>query len=72
MREVIIPQTNKITAEGEHVLIYAEFLVWIGLWFMMETIQGFQRRDFWNNSTINLFYTSPYCSNNIITLARFK
>ena len=72
MREVVIPQTNKIMVEGEHVLIYAELLVWIGLWFMMETIQGFQRCDFWNNSTINLFYTSPYCFNNIITLARFK
>ena len=41
IREVVIPQMNKNMSEGEQVLTYGEFLVWIGLWFMMATIQGF-------------------------------
>ena len=52
VKEVFITQTNKIIVEVVRVLTNGEFLLWIGLWFMMATIQGFQCHDFWRNSTI--------------------
>ena len=52
--------------EGGQVIAYGELLVWIFLWLMMATIQGFQRHDFWSNSTIDTFETDPYHFNGIL------
>ena len=41
-KEVVMPQTNKNMMEGGHVIIYGDFLLWIGMWFMTATIQVFQ------------------------------
>ena len=72
IKEVAITQTNKSMAEGGRVFTYGEFLVRIGLWFMMATIQSFQRRDFWSNSTMDPFETASYHFNNILPHTRFE
>ena len=41
MREVVIIQTNKNVVKGGRVLNYGDFLVWIGLCFIMAAIQVF-------------------------------
>ena len=47
--EVIIPQTNICLQQGKHCPIsYGEFLRWLGLWFLMATINGPDRTDFWS------------------------
>ena len=72
INEVFIPQTNNIIVEGGQILSYGEFLVWIGLWFIMETIQGFQNHYFWSNITIYPFDMSPYHFNYILPRKLFK
>ena len=39
---------------------------------MMETIQGFQCHDFWRNSRIHPFETTPYHSNDILPQTHFE
>ena len=43
------------------------YLSGIGLRFMMETIQVFQRHGFWSNIKIDTFDTAPYHFNGILT-----
>ena len=58
--------------QGREVHTYGEFLVWIILWLMMATIQGFQRHCFWINRTIDPFEMDIYCLNDIFLQTRFK
>ena len=46
---------NNNMMDGGQVITHGKFLVWIGLWFVIETIQGFYRPDFWINITIDTF-----------------
>ena len=63
-------QTRAWWMVGGKNLTYGEFLVWIGLWFMMKNIQGFQRHEFWSNSTIDPFESSPYSFHDIFPRTR--
>jgi Transposase IS4 len=66
---VIIPQTNqKLAAE---LLTYGEFLKWLGVWFLMATIQGPSRHDYWRNARIDMYSGAPYRFNDIIKRSRF-
>ena len=65
-------QTKKIIVEGGRMLADAGSLVWIGMWFIMATIQGFHNRYFWINIKINPFETDPYFFNDILPWACFK
>ena len=66
---VVIVETNK-KIEGDK-LTYGELLRWLGLQFMMATIQGFQRRDFWSTQVIDTFETAPFRFNEIMSRDRF-
>ena len=47
--EIIIPQTNLNLPHDKHCpTTYGEFLHWLGLWFLMATINGPDHRDFWS------------------------
>ena len=72
IREFVIPQTKKTMTEGGQVLTYVELLVWIRLWLMMSTIQGFQCRGFWSSSTIDPIETAPYRFNGILPWTLFE
>ena len=65
-------QMNKIMVERVRVLTYGDFLLCIGLWFMMATIQGFQRHNFWINRTIDTFEMAPYRFNDILPQTCFE
>ena len=44
---IIIPQTNICLKEVKHCSVsYGEFLHWLGLWFLMATINGLECTDF--------------------------
>ena len=47
IKATILPQTNQNLPHGEKPILYGEFLRWIGLWMLMGTIVGPQRREFW-------------------------
>jgi hypothetical protein len=70
VREVLLVETNKILNGKE--LEYGEFLRWIGLWLLMSTIQGFQRRDFWSVCSVDMYSTAPYRFNDIMSRNRFE
>ena len=62
IKDVIIPQTNKNLAEqSNNQLTYGDFLCWLGLWFLMATMIGPQRNEFWVTYPINAFKGAPLC-----------
>ena len=54
------------------MLTYVEFVVWIGMWFMMATIKVSQRHLFWSRIIIDTFNMDPYRFNNILTQTHFE
>ena len=44
---------------GEGKVTYGEFLDWLGLWFLMGTIIGPPRHDFWSIAPITAFSGAP-------------
>jgi hypothetical protein len=63
-------ETNK-KLKGKEVT-YGKFLRWLGLWMMMGTIQGYQRRDFWSLRPVEMFSSAPYRFHDIMPRARFE
>ena len=54
------PKTNDAMSLCEK-LAYGEFLHWLGLWFLMATIIGPQRHEFWSLLLISAFEVTPLC-----------
>lgn len=70
LKDVILSNINtKIKGD---VVTYGEFLRWIGMWFLMATIQGPQRRDFWATSPIDIYDGAPFRLNGIMSRNRFE
>ena len=56
----IIPQTNKCLQEDRHCpLTYGESLYWLGLWFLMATINGPDKVEFWSMGEVDYFVGAP-------------
>ena len=60
LQDVIIPKTNDAMTLHKK-LTYGEFLRWLGLWFLMATIIGLQRHEFWSQSPTSAFEGAPLC-----------
>ena len=60
LQDVIIPKTNDAMSLCEK-LTYGEFLHWLGLGFLMATIIGPQRHEFWSLSPISAFEGAALC-----------
>ena len=69
VEEVLIPATNE---KLESELTYGEFLVWLGLWLLMATIQGPARREFWSTHKVDLYEGAPFRLNDVMTRNRFE
>jgi Transposase IS4 len=67
--DVILVETNKHLKLGS--LSYGEFLQWIGLWFLMATIQGPSRHDYWRQADVDCFAGAPYRFNMFMSRNRF-
>ena len=67
--EVILPATSK---GMEKDLTYGEFLRFVGIWLLMATIVGPQRRDFWSKKTVNRFDGAPFRLNDLMSRNRFE
>ena len=70
IKEDAINQKNRNMVEWAQVITYEWFLLWIDLWFVVKTIQDFQRHCFLCNRTIGPFETAP-CSFNYIIYRTF-
>ena len=57
---IIIPQTNLCLQKEKHRPVsYGEFLCWLGLWFLMSTINGPDHNDFWSVGEVDCFIGAP-------------
>lgn len=57
---VILPTMNKNLPAGEKNITYGEFLKFLGLRFLMATVQGPQYRDYWSEQPISMFRGAPF------------
>ena len=69
VEDVILVQTNKELKLG--ALTYGEFLRWLGLWFLMATIQGPERSEFWKLAEVDVHDGAPFRLNSLMTKNRF-
>lgn len=69
IKDVMLPLINAQTELGE--VFYGEFLRWLGLWFLMATIQGPSRIDFWRKDPISIFEGAPFRLGDYMSRNRF-
>ena len=69
IKRILIPETNKLLTS---TLSYGEFMLWIGVWLLMATIDGVQRREFWSKLDIDPFRGAPFRLSNYISRTRFE
>jgi hypothetical protein len=70
VQQTILVETNKEIV-GEPVQ-YGEFLRWLGLWFLMATLVGPRRRDFWSSMPVDDFEGAPFRLNRWMSRTRFE
>ena len=64
MIEVVVPKTKE---KLDDPLTYGELLRWIGLWLLMSTVDGSDRRSFWSTKNVNIFEGAPFRLNMFMT-----
>lgn len=72
IKEVIIPATNAAMQGAGKPLTYGEFLVFLGLWLLMATIVGPERREFWSTKPIDIYAGAPFRLNHYMSRVRFE
>jgi hypothetical protein len=71
LTNVLLPEINSKPDVSQPVTI-GEFIRWLGLWFLMSTIQGPSREDYWRLSEPDMFSGAPYQFNNLLSGKRFS
>ena len=69
LTDILLPNINKKVTPSVN---YGELLRWLGMWFLMATIQGPRRRDFWSTSNPDRFVGAPFRLNDIMSRNRFE
>ena len=70
---IIIPQTNICLWKEKHRPIsYGEFLHWLGLWFLMATINGPDHPEFWSMGQVDCFIGAPLRLCSFMSRKRFE
>ena len=59
IQETLLSLINSCIEEGQEVT-YGEFLLFLGLWLLMATIEGPTRKQFFTTKTIDAFNGAPY------------
>ena len=58
--------------DGEDDVTYGEFLRWIGIWVLMSTVDGADRRTFWSTKTVDAFEGAPFRLTPFMSCRRFE
>ena len=70
---IIIPQTNICLQKEKHCLVsYGEFLCWLGLWFLMATINSPDCMDFWSMGEVDCFIGAPLRLGSFMSRKQFE
>ena len=51
---------------------YGEFLRWIGVWILISTVDGTDRRSFWSTKEVDPFEGAPFRGTSFISRRRFE
>ena len=65
----MIPGMNKSLVPP---ISYGELLSWLGLWILMSTVDGSDRRSFWSMKEPNKFDGAPFQLNEYMSRKRFE
>ena len=69
IENIMIPTMNW---KLKNAVTYSEFLVWIGLWILMSTVDGSDRHGFWSNKDINIYEGAPFRLTSFMSHNRFS
>ena len=70
LMDVILVNINKNHTEAK--VTYGELIRWIGIWFLMSTITGPQRHEFWQTCDVSIFNGAPFRLNDLMSRNRFN
>ena len=62
---------KKLVQDKHRPVSYGEFLCWIGLWFLMATINGPEHQEFWSLGEIDMFAGAPMRLGTFMSQKRF-
>ena len=72
MKTILLDLNSKLPP-SQHGIEYWEFLRWIGIWFLLATVEGHARTDFWDESIDDRrFGGAPFTVNDIMSETRFQ
>ena len=55
----VLATCQHLQAEKQHLMTYGEFLHWVGLWFLMGTVNGTEQSEFWSLGEVDCFVGAP-------------
>ena len=58
--------------DGENDVTYGGFLRWIGIWVLMSSVDGADRRSFWLMKTVDAFEGAPFHLTPFMSCRRFE
>ena len=70
LMDVLLTNINK-NIGTDSLVSYGELLIWFGCWFLIATITGPQRQDFWSSENVSLFKGAPFRLGDIMSRNRF-
>ena len=68
--KMIVTEMNKTISVDP--VTYGELLRWIGLWILMSTVNGSDRRSFWSMKEIDMLEGAPFCLTAFMTRNQFE
>ena len=68
--DMMVTEMNKNISGGP--LTYGELSKWIGLWVLMLTVDGSDRRSFWSMHDIDIFHGAPFRLMGFMSRNRFE
>ena len=69
LHEVILVETNKKLKEP---LSYGELIQWIGIWVLLSTVDGPDRRSFWSSKDVDMYEGAPFRLSSLMTRNWFE
>ena len=71
-RDLVLLVIEKVNANVEGGTVsYGEFLRWIGIWILMSTVDGADRRSFWSTNKLDPFHGAPFRVTSYMSRRRF-
>jgi hypothetical protein len=73
-RSIMLPEMNKKLDPGRPPIEWWEYLRWLGIWHLLATTNGHDRRSFWSTNDVDdpRFKGSPFRLNDLMSRTRFE